>query len=76
MKAAFLEVANDALGSLAVIVAAGAEWAFSWTRADAIASLLMLSSWPRERSRSYAVLSRSSWKRRPPAWIWANCAHT
>ena len=41
MKAAFLEVANDALGSLAVIVAAGAEWAFGWTRADAIASLLI-----------------------------------
>lgn len=41
MKAAFLEVTNDALGSLAVIVAAGAEWAFGWTRADAIASLLI-----------------------------------
>ena len=41
MKAAFLEVANDALGSLAVIVAAGAEWAFGWARADAIASLLI-----------------------------------
>ena len=41
MKAAFLEVANDALGSLAVIIAAGAEWAFGWTRADAIASLLI-----------------------------------
>ena len=41
MRAAFLEVANDALGSLAVIVAADAEWAFEWTRADAIASLLI-----------------------------------
>ena len=41
MRAAFLEVANDALGSLAVIVAAGAEWAFGWSRADAIASLLI-----------------------------------
>ena len=41
MKAAFLEVANDALGSLAVIVAAAAEWALGWTRADAIASLLI-----------------------------------
>ena len=41
MRAAFLEVANDALGSLAVIVAAGAEWAFGWARADAIASLLI-----------------------------------
>ena len=41
MKAAFLEVANDALGSLAVIIAAGAEWALGWTRADAIASLLI-----------------------------------
>ena len=41
MRAAFLEVANDALGSLAVIAAAGAEWTFGWTRADAIASLLI-----------------------------------
>ena len=41
MRAAFLEVANDALGSLAVIVAAGAEWAFGWARADALASLLI-----------------------------------
>lgn len=41
MKAAFLEVANDALGSLAVIIAAGAEWTLGWTRADAIASLLI-----------------------------------
>ena len=41
MKAAFLEVANDALGSLAVIVAAGAEWVFGWARADAVASLLI-----------------------------------
>ena len=41
MKAAFLEVANDALGSLAVIVAAGTEWTFGWTRADALASLLI-----------------------------------
>ena len=41
MRAAFLEVANDALGSLAVIVAAGTEWAFGWTRADAVASLLI-----------------------------------
>ena len=41
MKAAFLEVASDALGSIAVIVAAGTEWAFGWTRADAIASLLI-----------------------------------
>ena len=41
MRAAFLEVSNDALGSLAVIVAAGTEWAFGWTRADATASLLI-----------------------------------
>ena len=41
MRAAFLEVANDALGSVAVIVAAGAEWAFGWGRADAVASLLI-----------------------------------
>ena len=60
MKAAFLEVANDALGSLAVIVAAGAEWAFGWTRADAIASLLIaILMAPRARTllrRSVAIL--------------------
>ena len=56
MKAAFLEVANDALGSLAVIVAAGAEWALGWTRADAIASLLIAALMA---PRALALLRRS-----------------
>ena len=60
MRAAFLEVANDALGSVAVIVAAGAEWALGWTRADAIASLLIAALMaPRALSllrRSLAIL--------------------
>ena len=56
MKAAFLEVTNDALGSLAVIVAAGAEWAFEWTRADAIASLLIATLMA---PRALALLRRS-----------------
>lgn len=41
MKAAFLEVANDALGSFAVIIAAGSQWALGWRHADAVASLLI-----------------------------------
>lgn len=56
MRAAFLEVANDALGSLAVIVAAGAEWAFGWSRADAIASLLIAALMA---PRALALLRRS-----------------
>ena len=56
MKAAFLEVANDALGSLAVIAAAGAEWALGWTRADAIASLLIAALMA---PRALALLRRS-----------------
>lgn len=56
MKAAFLEVANDALGSLAVIIAAGAEWAFGWTRADALASLLIAALMA---PRALALLRRS-----------------
>ena len=56
MKAAFLEVTNDALGSLAVIVAAGAEWALGWTRADAIASLLIAALMA---PRALALLRRS-----------------
>ena len=56
MKAAFLEVANDALGSLAVIVAAGAEWALGWTRADTIASLLIAALMA---PRALALLRRS-----------------
>ena len=56
MKAAFLEVANDALGSLAVIVAAGAEWALGWTRADVIASLLIAALMA---PRALALLRRS-----------------
>ena len=41
MKAAFLEVANDALGSVAVIIAAIVAYATGWTGADAIASLFI-----------------------------------
>lgn len=41
MRAAFLEVVNDALGSVAVLVAAAVIAATGWTRADALASLLI-----------------------------------
>jgi cobalt-zinc-cadmium efflux system protein len=41
MRAAFLEVVNDALGSVAVIVAAGLIAWQGWLRADAVASLLI-----------------------------------
>lgn len=40
-RAAFLEVLNDALGSVGVLAAAGVIWATGWTRADAVASLLI-----------------------------------
>lgn len=41
MRAAFLEVLNDALGSVAVIVAAVTVWATDWTGADAVAAMLI-----------------------------------
>jgi cobalt-zinc-cadmium efflux system protein len=41
MRAAFLEVVNDALGSVAVLVAAALISWQSWLRADAVASLLI-----------------------------------
>lgn len=41
MRAAFLEVLNDALGSVGVIVGAALIWAFGWYRADAIAGLVI-----------------------------------
>ncbi len=41
MRAAFLEVVNDALGSVAVLVAAGLIAWQGWLRADAVASLLI-----------------------------------
>jgi cobalt-zinc-cadmium efflux system protein len=41
LRAAFLEVVNDALGSVAVIVAAVVIGLTGWTRADALASLLI-----------------------------------
>jgi cobalt-zinc-cadmium efflux system protein len=41
MRAAFLEVVNDALGSLAVLVAAALIAVAGWQRADAAASLLI-----------------------------------
>jgi len=40
-RAAFLEVVNDALGSLAVLVAAAVIAVTGWQRADAVASLLI-----------------------------------
>ncbi|OKL46895.1 cation transporter [Boudabousia liubingyangii] len=42
MKAAFLEVANDAFGSLAVVIAGLVAWVWGWQRIDAIASLLIV----------------------------------
>ncbi|RLV49653.1 cation transporter [Nocardioides mangrovicus] len=41
LRAAFLEVTNDALGSVAVLAAAGVIAATGWTRADAVASLII-----------------------------------
>jgi len=41
MRAAFLEVVNDALGSVAVLIAAAVIAATGWTRADPIASLVI-----------------------------------
>lgn len=41
MRAAFLEVLNDALGSVAVIVSALVIAATGWTRADALAGMLI-----------------------------------
>ena len=40
-RAALLEVVNDALGALAVLVAAGVIFWTGWARADAVASLLI-----------------------------------
>jgi cobalt-zinc-cadmium efflux system protein len=41
LRAALLEVVNDALGSVAVLVAAGVIAVSGWTRADAVASLVI-----------------------------------
>lgn len=41
MHAAFLEVVNDALGSVGVLIAAGVIATTGWTRADAVASLVI-----------------------------------
>jgi cobalt-zinc-cadmium efflux system protein len=41
MRAAYLEVLNDALGSAAVLVAAACIAGFGWLRADPVASLLI-----------------------------------
>lgn len=41
MRAAFLEVTSDALGSVGVIVAAVVVWTTGWERADAVASLVI-----------------------------------
>ena len=41
VRAALLEVVNDALGSVAVLVAGAVVWTTGWARADAVASLLI-----------------------------------
>ncbi len=41
LKAAFLEVIADALGSVAVVLAALSIWLFDWNRADAVAALFI-----------------------------------
>lgn len=41
MRAAFLEVAADALGSLGVMIAAVIIWATGWQQADAVAALVI-----------------------------------
>lgn len=41
LRAAFLEVMNDALGSVGVILSAVAIWAFGWYQADAIAGIVI-----------------------------------
>jgi cobalt-zinc-cadmium efflux system protein len=41
LRAAFLEVVNDALGSVAVLIAAAVIAGTGWTRADAVASLVI-----------------------------------
>ncbi|RBP67062.1 cobalt-zinc-cadmium efflux system protein [Brevibacterium sanguinis] len=41
LRAAFLEVIADALGSLAVVLAALAIWLVDWSRADAVAALVI-----------------------------------
>jgi Co/Zn/Cd efflux system component len=40
-RAALLEVVNDALGSVAVLVAAAVIWLTGWARADAVGSLVI-----------------------------------
>ena len=48
LRAAFLEVVNDALGALAVIVGAILIATLGWTRADAVAAILIgILIWPR-----------------------------
>lgn len=48
LRAAFLEVVNDALGAIAVIVAAIMIATLGWTRADAVAAMLIgVLIWPR-----------------------------
>lgn len=48
LRAAFLEVVNDALGALAVIIAAIMISTLGWTRADAVAAMLIgILIWPR-----------------------------
>jgi cobalt-zinc-cadmium efflux system protein len=65
LKAAFLEVIADALGSVAVILAALTIWLFGWDRADAVAALVIAALIVPVPSRSSARPGRSSSKSAP-----------
>lgn len=74
MRAAFLEVVNDALGSVAVIVSAVVMMATGWDGFDAVAGgVIALMMIPRHMCWC-ATRCACCWRRRRPGWTWTRCA--
>lgn len=76
MRAAFLEVVNDALGSVAVIISALVIATTGWTRVDAAAGMLIaVLMVPRALTvlrAAGSILLEST----PRAWTWTTCGST
>ena len=76
LRAAFLEVVNDALGSVAVMVAAAVIATTGWLRADAVASLVIGVLIVPRTCGCCARASTCCWSRRRAASTWRASAST
>ncbi len=76
MRAAFLEVLNDALGSVAVIVAAVVIWLTGWATADSLAALFIAALIVPRALKLLGETTHILLESTPGAWTCMTCAST